>query len=61
MQIIKYYLRKTIFQMKEDKDLKNSMHGMKQIDHQEAEEEGQKKQQKIQQFVNAFEDFLNDC
>ena len=30
---------------------------MKPIDHQKAEEE----QQKIQQFVDAFEDFLNDC
>ena len=47
--------------MKEDNDLKNSISGMKPIDHQEAEEEDQKQQQKIQQFVNAFEDFLNDC
>ena len=47
--------------MKEDNDLKNSMLGMSQIDHQKAEEEGQKEQQKIQQFVNAFEEFLNDC
>ena len=47
--------------MKEDKDSKNSMLGMKPIDHQEAEEEDQKEQQKIQQFVDAFEDFLNDC
>lgn len=47
--------------MKEEKDLKNSTSGMKNIDHQREEEEGQKKQQKIQQFVDAFEDFLNDC
>lgn len=47
--------------MNEENDLKNSMHGMSQIDHQEAEEEGQKQQPKIQQFVNAFEAFLEDC
>ena len=47
--------------MKEERDLKNSTSGMKNIDHQEAEEEGQKQQQKIQQIVDAFEDFLNDC
>ena len=47
--------------MKEENDLKISMHGLSPIDHQKAEEEGQKKQQKIQQFVDAFEEFLNDC
>lgn len=47
--------------MKEENDLKNSMHGMKPIDHQKAEEEGQKEQQNIQQFFDAFEDFLEDC
>ena len=47
--------------MKEERDLKNSTSGMKPIDHQEAEEESQKQQQTLQQFVDAFEDFLNDC
>ena len=47
--------------MKEENDLLNSTSGMKNIDHQEAEEEGQKQQQTLQQFVNVFEDFLNDC
>ena len=47
--------------MNEENDLKNSMYGIKNIDHQEAEEEGQKQQSKIQQFIDSFEDFLNDC
>ena len=47
--------------MNEENDLKNSMLGMKQTDHQEEEEEGQKQQSKIQQFIDSFEDFLNDC
>ena len=47
--------------MKEEKGLKNSISGMNQIDHQEEEEADQKERQKIQQFVDAFEDFLNDC
>ena len=47
--------------MNEEKDLKNSMHGMKQIDLHKEEEEGQKQQPNIQEFVDAFEDFLNDC
>ena len=42
--------------MKEEKDLKNSMYGMKPIDHQEAEEDDQKQQQKIQEFVDAIID-----
>ena len=46
--------------MKEDNDLKNSTSGMSQIDHQEAEEEGQRKIT-LQQFINAFEAFLDDC
>ena len=47
--------------MKEENDLKNSISGMKPIDHQEEEEADQKEQPKIQQFVDAFEEFLNDC
>ena len=47
--------------MKEENDLKNSMHGLRPIDHQEENVEGQKQQQKIQQFINVFEAFLNDC
>ena len=47
--------------MKEEKDLKNSTSGIKNIDHQEEKEAGQKSQPKIKQFVDAFEDFLNDC
>lgn len=47
--------------MKEERDLLNSTSGMSQIDHQEEEEESQKQQPKIQQFVNAFEAFLEDC
>ena len=47
--------------MNEENDLKNSTSGIKNIDHQEAEEEGQKQQPKIQQFVDAFEAFLEDC
>ena len=43
--------------MKEENDLKNSTSGMKSIDHQEAEEDDQKQQQKIQQFVDVFEAF----
>ena len=47
--------------MNEENDFLNSTSGMKNIDHQEEEEEGQKQQQKIQQFVDAFEAFLEDC
>ena len=46
--------------MKEENDLKNSISGMKPIDHQEEEEAGQRKIT-LQQFINAFEEFLNDC
>lgn len=47
--------------MKEEKDLKNSTNGMSKIDLHKEEEADQKEQQKIQQFVSSFEDFLNDC
>ena len=47
--------------MNEENDLKNSTSGMKPIDHQEEEEDDQKQQPKIQQFVDAFEAFLEDC
>lgn len=47
--------------MKDENDLKNSMHGLRPIGHQEAKEDGQKQQSKIQQFVSSFEAFLNDC
>ena len=46
--------------MKEEKDSKNSISGMKQIDHQKEEEESQRKIT-LQQFVDAFEAFLEDC
>ena len=47
--------------MKEERDSKISMHGLKPIDHQELNVEDQKEQPKIQQFVDAFEAFLEDC
>ena len=47
--------------MNEENDFLNSTSGMKNIDHQEAEEESQKSQQQIVEFFDAFEDFLNDC
>ena len=50
-----------IYQMNEENDLKNSTSGMKSIDHQKEEEDDQKQQQQIVEFVDAFEDFLNDC
>ena len=46
--------------MNEERDSKISTSGMKQTDNQKENVEGQRKIT-LQQFVDAFEAFLNDC
>ena len=47
--------------MKEERDSKISTNSLKQTDHQMENVEDQKELQKIEQFINAFEAFLDDC
>ena len=47
--------------MNEEKNFLNSTSGIKNIEHQEAEEHDQKELQTLQQFVDAIEAFLEDC